>query len=333
MQRTRKHYGTAPALTERLRGDSCHAFVADTKKTITLHRIAAFIYGATCYAIFLGTFLYAVGFVGNIIVPKAIDSTPTNPLGRALLINLGLLSLFALQHSVMARPAFKQWWTRFVPQPVERSTYVLFSSLALILLFWQWQPMGGIIWQVDNTIGRGILFSFFAFGWLLVLVATFLINHFDLFGLRQVYLYLRGREYTPLTFGTPGPYKHIRHPLYVGWLFAFWATPTMTAAHLVFALLTTAYILVAIQLEERDLLAAHGESYAEYQRRVPMLIPRFLYTKVGMAQGVQEETTTEPLTEKSSTTRIETATEMAVLVGGLFLIGWYYYSLYQLILN
>jgi methanethiol S-methyltransferase len=244
-----------------------------------MRRIAAFIYGTLCYAIFFGTFLYAIGFVGNFVVPKSIDSTPEQPLGWALLTNLALLSLFALQHSIMARPAFKRWWTGFVPQPIERSTYVLFSSLALVLLFWQWQPMGGVVWQVENTIGRGVVFSLFALGWLLVLVSTFLINHFDLFGLRQVYLYLRGREYTPLMFKTPGPYNYVRHPLYVGWLFAFWATPTMTAAHLVFALLITAYILVAIQLEERDLLTAHGESYAAYRHRVPMLIPRLFGTK------------------------------------------------------
>jgi protein-S-isoprenylcysteine O-methyltransferase Ste14 len=271
--------------------------------------------------------------MGNLIVPKSIDSTPEHPLGQALLINLGLLSLFALQHSVMARPAFKRWWTRFVPQPVERSTYVLFSSLALLLLFWQWQPMGGVVWQVEDTIGRGILFSFFAFGWLLVLVSTFLINHFDLFGLRQVYLYLRGREYTQLTFGTPGPYKYVRHPLYVGWLFAFWATPTMTAAHLVFALLTTAYILVAIQLEERDLLAAHGESYAAYRRRVPMLIPQFFRTKEATRPSVQGGLKTVLPTEKPQDGAREKAAEAAILVGGLLLVGWYYYSLCQELLT
>jgi protein-S-isoprenylcysteine O-methyltransferase Ste14 len=193
---------------------------------------------------------------------------------QALLINVLLLGVFGLQHSVMARPAFKRWLTRGVPAAIERSTYVLASSLALILLFWGWQPMGGTVWEVQDPAGRALLYGLFAFGWLLVLVSTFLINHFDLFGLRQVWLQLRGREYTQLRFVTPWPYRLVRHPLYVGWLFAFWATPTMTATHLLFAIVTTAYILVAIQFEERDLLDAHGADYANYRARVPMLIPR-----------------------------------------------------------
>jgi protein-S-isoprenylcysteine O-methyltransferase Ste14 len=236
-------------------------------------RVLAFVYGVVAYAIFFVTFLYAAGFVGNLGVPKGLDAPATTPLATALLINLALLTLFALQHSVMARPAFKQWWTRVVPPPVERSTYVLASSLALLLLFWQWRPLGGVVWDVQDPRGRGLLHAAFVFGWLLVLVTTFLINHFDLFGLRQVWLHLRGRPYTPLPFTTPGPYRLVRHPLYVGWLFAFWATPTMTVTHLLFAGVTTAYILLAIRLEERDLVAAHPE-YAAYRRRVPMLIPR-----------------------------------------------------------
>jgi methanethiol S-methyltransferase len=304
----------------------------EERRTI-MRRIAAFLYGLTSYVVFFGTFLYAMGFVGNIIVPKSIDSTPESPLGQALLINLGLLSLFALQHSIMARPAFKRWWTRFVPQPVERSTYVLFAGLALLLLFWQWQPMGGTIWQVDSAIGQGILFALCAFGWLLVLVATFLINHFDLFGLRQVYLYLRGREYTQLTFGTPGPYRYVRHPLYVGFLLAFWATPTMTVAHAVFALLTTAYILVAIQLEERDLLTAHGKNYAAYRQRVPMLIPRmFRSREIPRSNGQLEETIVQS-PETSRTERREKAVATAALIGGMFLVSWYYYNLYQILLD
>ena len=249
-------------------------------------RIFAFGYGLMCYAVFFATFLYAAGFMGNFGVPKSIDSPRAGAWWIALLVNLGLLLLFALQHSVMARPAFKRWWTRFVPEPVERSTYVLFSSVALLLLFWLWRPMGGVIWNVESPPARAVLLCMFAFGWLLVLVTTFLINHFDLFGLRQVWFYLRGKPYEPLKFVTPGPYKLVRHPLYVGWLFAFWATPTMTAAHLVFALGTTAYILVAIRLEERDLVAFHGDRYEQYRRQVPMLVPGTTRTAEAMETAV-----------------------------------------------
>ena len=238
-----------------------------------MKRITVFTYGVICYAIFIATFLYTIGFVGNLVVPKSIDSTPSGTLGQALLINAVLLGIFSIQHSVMARPGFKRWWTRFVPQPVERSTYVLFSSLALILLFAYWQPIGGVIWQVQNPVGQAVLYGLCVLGWGIVLVATFLINHFDLFGLRQVWLYLRGKEYRPLPFGTPGPYKLVRHPLYVGFLIAFWVTPTMTAAHLFFAVMTTAYMLIAIRFEEHDLVAEHGARYSEYRQQVPMLIP------------------------------------------------------------
>jgi methanethiol S-methyltransferase len=237
-------------------------------------RLSIFLYGVVSYAIFFGTFLYALGFVGNFVVPRTLDGTPTSSSTvAALLINLGLLALFALQHSVMARPAFKRWFTRWVPESAERSTYVLLSSLALIAMFAGWQPLGGMVWMVTDPTARGVLWGCFAFGWLLVLASTFLINHFDLFGLRQVWLQLIGRPYTHLAFGTPGPYRLVRHPLYVGWLFAFWATPTMSVSHLIFAIATTAYILIAIQLEERDLIAHHGEVYAVYQERVPMLVP------------------------------------------------------------
>lgn len=236
-------------------------------------RIMFFIYGSLSYLIFLGTFLYAIGFIGNFGVPRTLDGALSGSLGVAFAIDAGLLTLFAIQHSVMARKWFKEWWTRIVPKPIERSTYVLFSSVALIVLFWQWRPLGGVVWSIEDPVGQFVLRGLFAFGWGLVLVSTFLINHFDLFGLRQVWLYLMGRPYTTLTFGTPGPYRLVRHPLYVGWLFAFWMTPTMTLAHLLFSIATTAYILVAIQLEERDLVREHGDSYQAYRRSVPMLNP------------------------------------------------------------
>ena len=236
-------------------------------------RVATFIYGVLCYLVFFGTFLYAIGFIGDVMVPKSIDSGRTAPLGEALLVNAALLTLFAVQHSTMARPWFKRVWTRIVPKQVERSTYVLLSSLALILLFALWQPIGGVVWKVEQPIVRAVLYGLFAMGFLLVLISTFLINHFDLFGLRQVYLYLRGKEYTQLRFGTPILYRHVRHPLYLGWLFAFWATPTMTIAHLVFAIATTAYIFLAIQFEEKDLIDAYGDDYKRYKQNVPMIVP------------------------------------------------------------
>jgi protein-S-isoprenylcysteine O-methyltransferase Ste14 len=237
-----------------------------------MKRLAIFGYGLVCYAVFFATFLYAIGFIGNLWVPKSMDSPRDVALGTALLVNLGLLGLFAVQHSVMARPAFKRWWTRIVPEPAERSTYVLFSSLALIVLFWFWQPMGGVVWDIQSQTGINTMYAIYAAGWLLLLYVTFLIDHFDLFGLRQVWLQLVGKPFTPLKFKTPWLYRQVRHPLYVGWLMIFWATPTMTVAHLVFAIMTTAYILVAIQFEERDLINAHPE-YTEYKKRVPMLLP------------------------------------------------------------
>jgi methanethiol S-methyltransferase len=235
-------------------------------------RVSIFAYGVISYAIFFATFLYAVGFVGNFVVPRTLDGERAMDLTMALLIDLGLLGLFAVQHSVMARPAFKRWFTKWVPESAERSTYVLLSSLALIAMFAWWQPLGGEVWNVTSPV-REMLWGGFAFGWLLVLISTFLINHFDLFGLRQVWLQLMGKPYTHLEFRTPGPYSYVRHPLYVGWFFAFWCTPTMTVSHLVFAIATTGYILVAIQLEERDLVAHFGKTYTKYQERVPMLVP------------------------------------------------------------
>jgi len=237
-----------------------------------VRRILFFAYGCVSYLIFFGTFLYAVGFIGNFGVPTTLDGLANGPLLQALLVNAGLLLLFAVQHSIMARPWFKERWTRIVPRPLERSTYVLFSSVALLLLFWQWRPMGGVVWSVEDPVMRTVILALFAFGWGLVLLSTFLINHFDLFGLRQVWLYLIGRPYRAMAFKTPGPYKLVRHPLYVGWLFAFWMTPNMSLAHLLFSIATTTYILLAIQFEERDLVREHS-AYEEYRRSVAMLIP------------------------------------------------------------
>jgi protein-S-isoprenylcysteine O-methyltransferase Ste14 len=237
-----------------------------------MKRLLVLLYGVVCYAVFFATFLYGIGFIGNFLVPNSLDSRLQTGLGEALAIDLGLLAIFALQHSVMARPAFKRQWTRFVPVVMERSTYTLLSSLALILLFWQWRPIGAVIWNVESDLARGLFYAGFAFGWVLLLVSTFQINHFDLFGLRQVWLYFRGRPYTEIAFRTPALYKVVRHPLYVGWLFTFWCAPTMTAAHLLFAVMTTAYILIAIQFEERDLTRAFPE-YETYRKRVPMLVP------------------------------------------------------------
>ncbi len=236
-------------------------------------RIAFLVYGTVSYAIFFATFLYAIGFIGGFVVPTTLDGPARVPLAQGIAINAALLGLFAIQHSVMARRWFKGRWTRIVHPALERSTYVLLSSLALILVFWQWEPLGGVVWSVQDPVGRAVLQALFGFGFLLVLVATFLINHFDLFGLRQVWLFFRNRPYTRLNFGTPMLYRFVRHPLYVGWLFAFWATPTMTYAHLLFAVATTAYILIAIQFEERDLIHEHGADYEAYRRKVPMLIP------------------------------------------------------------
>ncbi|HMK21634.1 MAG TPA: isoprenylcysteine carboxylmethyltransferase family protein [Terriglobales bacterium] len=250
-------------------------------------RIAAFLYGVVCYLAFLAVFLYAVGFLGGFGVPKSIDSGAEVPLGRALAIDTALLGLFAIQHSVMARQWFKKAWTRIVPQTVERSTYVLFSSVALLLLFWKWEPLGGTIWDMGDSLVASALNLSYALGWLTVLAATFLINHFDLFGLRQVWLYLRGREYAPLKFGTPGLYRYVRHPLYVGWLMVFWSAPVMTAAHLFFAIATTAYILIAIRFEERDLVRMHRE-YAEYRERVPMILPLGTSKRPGRVTAARE---------------------------------------------
>lgn len=239
-----------------------------------LRRISILVFGLAAYVLFLFVFLYGVGFVGGFLTPTNLDGPRLVSLPVALCVDIGLLALFALQHSGMARPGFKRWLTRLVPTSIERSCYVLLSSVAMILLYTFWQPLGGVLWDLQDPVARALAYGGFAMGWLTVLVTTCLINHLDLFGVRQVWLAFRERPYTPVRFRMPGPYRFVRHPLYVGWLLAFWATPTMSVAHLLFALGTTAYILIAIVLEERDLMAVHAE-YAEYRRRVPMLIPNF----------------------------------------------------------
>jgi methanethiol S-methyltransferase len=238
-----------------------------------MSRVLAFIYGVICYVTFLCTFLYGIGFVGNVLVPKSVDSPPAVPLGQALLVDAALLGIFAIQHSVMARQWFKRAWIRIVPPPIERSTFVLFASLALLLLFWKWEPMGGVVWNVEKPAARMTLQGLSLAGGVIVMISTYSIDHFDLFGLRQVYLHLKGREYTPPGFRTPAFYNYVRHPMYFGLVLAFWATPAMTLAHLVFALAMTGYILIGIQLEERDLLHFHGDAYQAYRNRVSMLFP------------------------------------------------------------
>jgi protein-S-isoprenylcysteine O-methyltransferase Ste14 len=233
----------------------------------------ALLYGLISYAVFLFSFLYAIGFVGNLVVPKSIDSGQAVPLIEALLVNTLLLGLFAIQHSVMARPAFKRWWTKLVPHSIERSTYVLLASLVLVLLYWQWRPMTTPIWTINHTVVAGILHAVFWLGWALVLLTTFLIDHFELFGLKQVLARLLRKELPLPVFRTPLFYRRVRHPLYLGFLLAFWATPTMTAGHLMFSIATTGYILIAIIFEERDLVALFGEQYERYRQQVGMLFP------------------------------------------------------------
>jgi protein-S-isoprenylcysteine O-methyltransferase Ste14 len=239
-----------------------------------MKRYIFFLYGVGCHLLFLVTFAYMAGFVGDFLVPKTIDTTVAGGIGAAFLINLSLLGLFTAQHSIMARPAFKRVWTRIVPKPIERSTYVLASVVVTILLMWQWRGIDTVLWDVQQPIFRAVLWGLFAIGWLLVPAATVLIDHFDLLGTRQVWLYLRGREYEALPFRVPLAYNRVRHPLYIAWGIAFWATPTMTVGHLLFAGVLTVYMWLATFVEERDLVAHFGRVYEEYQRLVPRFVPR-----------------------------------------------------------
>jgi methanethiol S-methyltransferase len=230
-------------------------------------------YGAASYLLFLVSFLYMLGFLGNAVVPRTVDHGMSAPVGEAIVVNLALLGVFVGQHSVMARPGFKRWWTRWVPSPIERSTYVWLSSAALLLLYWQWRTMPTVIWDVQQPAGRMVVWAAFWLGWAIVFASTFMISHFDLFGLRQVYLAWRGKPYTELDFHVRLLYRLVRHPLMFGFLVAFWAAPTMTAGHLLFTVANTCYILIAVQIEERDLIAALGDKYRNYRRQVSILLP------------------------------------------------------------
>ncbi len=247
-----------------------------------MKRLLFFAYGVLCHLLFLITFAALAAFVGNLFLPRTIDGPSSGgSIAAALAIDLALLAAFAVQHSVMARPAFKRLWTRIVPQPIERSTYVLISCLVTGLLIWQWRPIPLVIWNVENTVGWSIGMALFAIGWLSVPIVSLMINHFDLFGTRQVWLYLQGKDYTPLPFRTPLAYAWVRHPLYVGWALAFWASPTMTAGHFLFAGVLTIYMAAAALVEERDLIAHFGKQYEDYRRNVPMFVPCLAARRAG----------------------------------------------------
>jgi protein-S-isoprenylcysteine O-methyltransferase Ste14 len=247
-----------------------------------MSRILVPLYGAIAYVVFLASFLYAIAWLANVLVPKTIDSGAAAPLGEAILVNLALLTAFAVQHSVMARPGFKRWWTRLVPPPVERATFVLFASLLLFAICLGWRPMPANVWQLEGAAAVA-MWTLCAAGWLVVLLSTFMINHFELFGLRQVWLHARGSAYSAPHYVERFFYRFVRHPIMLGFLIAFWATPAMSQGHLLFAITTTLYILVALQLEERDLVAEHGAAYAAYRERVPMLVPGLKARKGGEA--------------------------------------------------
>lgn len=238
-----------------------------------MKRFLVFLYGLICYVFFLGTFLYAIGFVGNMVVPKSIDSGVSSPMGSAFLFNAVLLVLFVIQHTIMARPGFKRAWTKIIPKAMERSTFVLITNIILCFMFWQWRPVTDIVWQVESAAGAMVLNILFWVGFGMVLISTFIIDHFELFGLRQVTDYLLKKESRPPVFTEKFLYKMVRHPLMLGFLIAFWATPNMTAGHLFFSIMTTGYIFFGIAFEERDLKTFHGEAYREYASRVPMVIP------------------------------------------------------------
>lgn len=238
-----------------------------------MKKLTIFIYGILSYFMFLGVCIWGIGFIGNIKVSNSLDALPGIPLSHALMINLALLALFAIQHSVMARPVFKKWFTQFIPESAERPTYVLLSNIAMVIIFLFWEPIGGVIWSTENELIKNGILTFYMFGWALVVISTFLIDHFHLFGLKQIWFDLTGRKVPAAKFVMPSLYKRVRHPLYVGWLIVFWSTPIMTVSHLVFALMCTAYILVAIRLEEKDLEDEFGEKYRQYKKEVPMIIP------------------------------------------------------------
>jgi len=253
-----------------------------------MSRKLAFVYGVASYLAFLVAFLYAIGFTGNLLVPKSIDSGTVAPIGTGLIVDALLLGVFAIQHSVMARPGFKRWWTKIVPKPVERSTYVLLASLALGLLYWQWRPLPGIVWDVESVLGQQVLWGLFALGWLVVLTATFMISHWHLFGLQQITQNLRGQPLSNPEFQTPAFYHFVRHPIMVGFLIAFWATPHMTVSHLVFSIAVTGYVLIAVQLEEHDLIQRFGERYRAYKRQVPAFIPKLMGRGDSLSRGTEK---------------------------------------------